>query len=80
MERRETRKVFECDHEKCKKVVEKVLDHYKFEVDKLKMIDLFFFKGNSITKTCLEVGICRTTFFNWSNEILELTEKWMGVL
>lgn len=74
----EAKKVFE--QEKYKQVVEKVLDHYKFEPDKLKMIDLFFFRGKSITKTCMEVGICRATFYNWSNEILELTEKWMGVL
>ena len=58
------------------KLVDKVLEHYKFESDKLKMIDLYFFNGKTIVYTCLAVGICRATFFNWANEILEIAYKW----
>ena len=57
-------------------MVEKVLEHYKFQPDKLKLIDLYFFKGKTIVNTCLSVGICRATFFNWTNEILEIAYKW----
>lgn len=59
-----------------KLLVEKVLEHYRFEIDKLKMIELYFFEGKTITFTCLEVGICRATFFNWMNEVLYVSEKW----
>jgi hypothetical protein len=76
--RDEAKKVFHYDS-----LIEKVLSHYRFEKDKLKLIDLYFFKGRTIVRTCMEVGICRATFFNWTNEILEIAYKWaieLGIL
>jgi hypothetical protein len=57
-------------------MVEKTLEHYHFEKDKVRFVQLYFFKKNTILYTCLEVGICRATFFNWENEILETAYKW----
>ena len=57
-------------------VVEKVLDHYKFEEDKVRFIDLYYFKHKGETQACLEVGICRRTMFYWQEEILEITYRW----
>lgn len=57
-------------------VVEKVLDHYHFEKDKVAFINTFYFKGKSDIATCMEVGICRQTLYNWQNEVLEIAYKW----
>lgn len=57
-------------------MVEKVLDHYHFEQDKIKFIEQYFFKQKGEVLTCLDVGICRATLFNWENEILETAYKW----
>lgn len=57
-------------------VADKVIEHYKFDLAKSNLITKFFFEGKSITATCLSVGICRTTFFKWMNEILELAYLW----
>jgi hypothetical protein len=57
-------------------MVEKVLDHYHFESDKIKFIEQYFFKQKGAVITCLEVGICRATLFNWENEIIETAYKW----
>lgn len=57
-------------------VVEKVLDHYYFEKDKVKFINTHFFKKKGDIETCLEVGIGRMTFYRWQNEILETAYNW----
>ena len=57
-------------------VVEKVLEHYHFEKDKVKFIQLHFFQKKSERETCLEVGIGRATLFRWKDEILESTYQW----
>ena len=66
--REEVRKSFNVES----RMVEKVIEHYKFQPDKLKLIELYFLRGKTIVNTCLEVGICRRTFFRWTEEILEL--------
>jgi hypothetical protein len=76
-EKRETRLKF---RDKDSRMVEKVLEHYRFEPAKRKLIDLYFFNGKSVVQTCLSVGICRATFFNWTNEILEIAYKWANEL
>ena len=58
------------------RVVEKTMEHYQFEKDKLNFIETYFFNGKSVEYTCIAVGICRTTFFNWENEILEMACNW----
>ena len=57
-------------------VVEKVLDHYHFEQDKVKFIKIFYFDKKGESLTCLEVGISRRAFFYWQEEILEIAYKW----
>lgn len=57
-------------------VVEKVLDHYHFERDKIRFITEHYFRKKSDVLTCIEVGICRATFYNWQEEILETAYKW----
>lgn len=57
-------------------VVEKVLDHYKFEQDKVKFIETYYFHKKSEVETCLSVGICRRTMFNWQDEIMGIAYKW----
>mgnify|MGYP006375106821 CR=1 FL=1 len=57
-------------------VIEKVLEHYHFEKDKVKFIQLHFFQKKNESITCLEVGICRATMFNWQEEIIETAYKW----
>ena len=57
-------------------LVEKVLDHYHFERDKVKYIETHFFKKKGDVITCLEVGIGRMTFYRWQDEILEVAYKW----
>lgn len=57
-------------------VVEKVLDHYKFENDKTKFIDLHFFKKQGEIKICNDVGIGRATFFRWENKVIETAYEW----
>ena len=58
------------------KLFEKVMEHYKFDKAKLKLINLFFLEGKSVVSSCLLVGISRATFFNWINEILDIAYKW----
>ena len=36
---------------------------------------MFFDEGKSVTQTCMEVGVCRATLFNWVKEIIELIDK-----
>ena len=57
-------------------VVEKVLDHYYFEKDKVKFIRMHYFDRKTETEACMSIGICRATMFNWRNEILETAYKW----
>lgn len=57
-------------------MVEKVLEHYRFEPDKVKMIRLYFLDGQSVNYVCIAVGISRSTFFYWMNEILDLSLRW----
>lgn len=57
-------------------VVEKVLDHYRFEQDKVKFIQTRFFERKGDIETCLKVGICRRTLFNWQEEIIEKGYLW----
>lgn len=57
-------------------VVEKVLDHFKFEKDKIEFIRMHYFDNKSEVETCLSVGICRATMFNWQTEILEVAYNW----
>ncbi len=57
-------------------VVEKTLEHFKFEQDKVKFIQMYYFYKKSEVETCLSVGICRRTMFNWQDEILEIAYKW----
>ena len=57
-------------------VVEKVLDHFKFEQDKLNFIRLHYFERKGEVETCLGTGICRATLFNWQKEIIEIAYKW----
>ena len=57
-------------------MVEKVLDHYRFEEGKVKFIQEHYFKKKGDILTCLEVGICRATFYNWQEEILETAYNW----
>ena len=57
-------------------VVEKVLDHYHFERDKVKFIESFFFNKNTEVETCLKVGCGRATIYRWENEVIEEAYKW----
>lgn len=57
-------------------MVEKVLDHYHFESDKIRFIENYFFKQKGEVATCLNVGIGRATLFRWENEIIETAYKW----
>ena len=56
-------------------VVEKVLDYYKWD-GREKLIRQRYFEKKSITAICLNIGICRSTFFIWSDEILLKAEQW----
>lgn len=56
-------------------VIDKVIDHYKFE-NKSRMIIAHYFMNETIRKTCRIVGISSKTYFNWKNEIFDLTERW----
>ena len=56
-------------------VIDKVIDHYKFE-DKKQIILLRYFNGYSVSKICKTIGISTRTYFNWRIEIIELTEGW----
>jgi hypothetical protein len=57
-------------------MVEKVLDHYHFEQDKVKFIKMHYFDKRGELETCLEIGVCRATFYNWQNEVLETAYNW----
>ena len=57
-------------------VVEKVLEHYHFEKDKVAFINTFYFKGKSDIVTCVEIGVSRATLFRWQDEVLEIAYKW----
>ena len=57
-------------------VVEKVLDHYHFEKDKVRFIETHYFKKKGDIETCLNVGISRRTFYNWQEEIFETAFNW----
>lgn len=56
-------------------VVEKTLDSFKF-TDKDKLIQAYFFENRGKIGTCQRVGICRSTFFYWKNEIIERAFLW----
>lgn len=57
-------------------VVEKTLEHFKFERDKVEMIRVHYFNGKGDIETCLKVGITRRTFYYWQNEVLEIAYNW----
>ena len=57
-------------------MVEKVLDHYHFESDKVRFIEDYFFKQKGEVHTCVNVGIGRATLYRWENEIIETAYKW----
>lgn len=57
-------------------VVEKVLDHYHFEQDKVKFIEMIYFDKKPEVDICVEVCIGRATFYRWQEEILEIAYKW----
>lgn len=57
-------------------VVEKVLDFYHFEQDKIRLIEYCYFKKKGDIETCLKVGISRATYFRWQEEIIEIAYKW----
>lgn len=57
-------------------MVEKVLDHYHFESDKVRFIEDYFFKQKGEVYTCLNGGISRRTLYRWENEIIETAYKW----
>lgn len=57
-------------------VIEKVLDHYKFEQDKVKFIKTFYFDKKGEILTCLEVGISRRTLFRMQDEVFDFAYKW----
>ena len=57
-------------------VIEKVLDHYHFEQDKIKFIEMHFFKKKSEIETCLDVGISRRLFYYWQDEIIDIGYRW----
>lgn len=57
-------------------VVEKVLDRYHFEQGKVKFVQMHYFNKKSEVETCLEVGICRSTFYAWQDEIIEEAYNW----
>lgn len=57
-------------------VVEKVLDHYHFEKDKIRFIQEHYFKQKGDIETCFDVGIGRATFYRWQEEIIEEAYKW----
>lgn len=57
-------------------MVEKVLDHYRFEQGKVRFIKLYYFDKKSEVETCLNVGMGRATLFRWQTEILDIAYKW----
>ena len=57
-------------------VVEKVLDHYHFEQEKIKFIQMHYFDKKSEIDICVEVCIGRATFYRWQDEIIEEAYKW----
>lgn len=57
-------------------VVEKILDHYCFDEEKIRFINLHFFKNKGEIATCLDIGISRRTFYYWENEILDIGILW----
>lgn len=57
-------------------VVEKVLDHYRFQDDKVKFIEAFFFEKKTDTQVCLEIGLSRRTLFYWQEEVLDIAYRW----
>lgn len=56
-------------------VVEKTLDRFHFD-PKEKLILSRYFKGYSVLRVCLDVGISESTFSNWRREILEHARRW----
>ena len=71
-------KILDKNQEKLRwsRMVERVLEHYYFDYDKIKFIQSYYFDKKGEVETCLIVGVCRATFFNWKNEILEEAYKW----
>ena len=57
-------------------VVEKVLDHYHFEQEKIKFIQMLYFDKKCEVDICVEVCIGRATFYRWQDEIIEEAYKW----
>lgn len=57
-------------------VIERVLDHYRFEQDKVKFIEMHYFKQKGEIETCLEVGISRRLFYYWQEEIIDIAYRW----
>jgi ACT domain-containing protein len=62
------------------KVIDKVLEHYRFETCKVKVIRLFLIGNKSVVQTCMDIGLARSTFYLWLDEILELASKWQKEL
>ena len=56
-------------------VVEKVLEYYKWDCHE-QIIRQRFFEKKGITRICIDVGISRSTFFYWVDEIFERAYKW----
>lgn len=57
-------------------VIEKVLDHFKFDRDKIQFIQEYYFERKGENYTCVNVGISRRTLFRWQEEILDIAYKW----
>lgn len=56
-------------------VFEKTLEKFKWE-DKDKLISKRYIDRKSIWRTCHEIGISRSTYFYWLDEILETGLNW----
>lgn len=57
------------------KTVEKVLEHFEFEIEK-RVIEKYYFKKQSADKIAYELGCGRRTVFYWIDNILLLAEQW----
>lgn len=63
-------------------VVEKTIEHFAWDARKELIIKKYFLMKKEV-EICLKLGICRSTYFYWIDNILDIAYHWaieLGVL
>ena len=56
-------------------VVEKTIEHFEWDCRKQLIFEKYFRRKSEI-ETCLAIGLCRSTYFYWLEDILTLAYRW----